>query len=50
MFDPRLRIVDTAFHVRVSAAQKKKAIGSDDAAEAAWFKIDEDDSIYENDA
>lgn len=40
MFDPRLRIVDTAFHVRVSAAQKKKAIGSDDAAEAAWFKID----------
>ena len=41
MFDPRLRIVDTAFHVRVSAAQKKKAIGSDDAAEAAWFKIDD---------
>lgn len=40
MFDPRLRIVDTAFHVRVNAAQKKKAIGSDDAAEAAWFKID----------
>ena len=41
MFDPRLRIVDTAFHVRVSAAQKKKAIGSHDAAEAAWFKIDD---------
>lgn len=41
MFDPRLRIVDTAFHVRVSAAQKKKAIGSDDAAEAAWFKFDD---------
>ena len=41
MFDPRLRIVDTAFHVRVSAAQKKKAIGTDDAAEAAWFKIDD---------
>lgn len=41
MFDPRLRIVDTAFHVRVSATQKKKAIGSDDAAEAAWFKIDD---------
>ena len=41
MFDPRLRIVDTAFHVRVNAAQKKKAIGSDDAAEAAWFKFDD---------
>jgi 8-oxo-dGTP diphosphatase len=40
-FDPRLRIVDTAFHVRVSAVQKKKAIGSDDAAEVAWFKIDD---------
>lgn len=39
MFDPRLRIVDTAFHVRVSASDKKKAIGSDDAKDAAWFKI-----------
>lgn len=41
IFDPRLRIVDTAFHVRVRASDKKKAIGSDDAKDAAWFKLDD---------
>lgn len=41
MFDPRLRIVDTAFHVRVSASDKKKAVGSDDAKDAAWFKLED---------
>lgn len=41
IFDPRLRIVDTAFHVRVNAVQKKNAIGSDDATEVCWFNIDD---------
>lgn len=41
MFDPRMRIVDVAFSVRVSAHDKDKAIGCDDAAEAKWFKINE---------
>lgn len=39
MFDPRLRIVDTAFAVRVHHKDKKKAIAGDDAADAAWFNI-----------
>lgn len=39
-FDPRLRIVDVAFSVRVNAKDMKKAVGSDDAADAKWFDID----------
>lgn len=39
MFDPRLRIVDVAFSVRVNAHDMQKAVGSDDAAEAQWFDI-----------
>lgn len=38
-FDPRLRIVDVAFSVRVSAKDVKKACGSDDAVDARWFDI-----------
>jgi len=38
-FDPRLRIVDVAFSVRVNAHDMQKAVGSDDAAEAQWFNI-----------
>ncbi|MCF0117010.1 MAG: NUDIX hydrolase [Bacilli bacterium] len=40
IFDPRCRIVDVAFSVRVNAKDMKKAIGSDDAIEALWFEID----------
>lgn len=39
MFDPRLRIIDTAFAVRVQHKDKKKACAGDDAADAAWFNI-----------
>lgn len=40
-FDPRMKIVDTAFAVRVPKNMMKKALGSDDAAEARWFDLDE---------
>lgn len=40
-FDPRMKIVDTAFAVRVPKNEMKKAIGSDDAAEARWFDLDD---------
>lgn len=39
IFDPRLRIVDTAFAVHVHHKDKKKAVAGDDAADAAWFNI-----------
>lgn len=41
IFDPRLRIIDVAMSIRVNAKDMKKAIGSDDAAEARWFDIDD---------
>lgn len=40
MFDPRLRIIDTAFVVHVPGKDKKKAIAGDDAADVGWFKLD----------
>ena len=40
-FDPRMKIVDVAFSVRVPKNIMKKAIGSDDAAEARWFNIND---------
>ena len=40
-FDPRMKIVDVAFSVRVSKNMMKKAIGSDDAVEARWFNIND---------
>lgn len=40
IFDPRLRIVDTAFAVRIPAKYAKTARGADDATEACWFNID----------
>ena len=40
MFDPRLRIVDTAFLVHVPGKMKKLAFAGDDAADAKWFKLD----------
>lgn len=40
-FDPRMKIVDVAFSVRVPKNMMKKAIGSDDAAEARWFNIND---------
>lgn len=39
-FDPRMKIVDTAFAVRVKSSDMKKVCGADDAAEAAWFDLD----------
>lgn len=39
-FDPRMKIVDTAFAVRVPKNMMKKAVGSDDAADARWFDLD----------
>lgn len=39
MFDPRLRIVDTAFAVKIPTKDMKKAFGNDDAMEAKWFDI-----------
>lgn len=41
MFDPRCRIVDVAFAVRVNAKDMKKAVGADDALEAKWFDLDD---------
>lgn len=41
MFDPRCRIVDVAFDVRVNAKDMKKATGADDAIEAKWFDIND---------
>ncbi len=41
MFDPRLRIIDTAFVVHVPGKDKKKAVAGDDAADVGWFKISE---------
>ena len=41
LFDPRLRIVDTAFAVRIPAKYAKTACGADDATEACWFNIDD---------
>lgn len=38
-FDPRMKIVDTAFSVRVPKAQMSKAAGADDASEARWFDL-----------
>ena len=40
MFDPRLRIIDTAFVVHVPGKDKKKAVAGDDAADVGWFKLD----------
>ena len=34
-----MKIVDTAFSVRVPKAQMSKAAGADDAAEARWFNL-----------
>lgn len=39
MFDPRLRIVDTAFAVKVPTKMMKNILGADDALEACWFDI-----------
>ena len=41
MFDPRLRIVDTAFAVKVPAKEMKKIAAADDALEAEWFDIND---------
>lgn len=38
-FDPRMRIIDTAFEVRIAKKDMKNAVGSDDAAEARWFDL-----------
>lgn len=40
-FDPRMRIIDTAFEVRIAKKDMKNAIGSDDAAEARWFNVND---------
>ena len=40
-FDPRMKIVDTAFEVRIAKKDMKNAVGSDDAAEARWFNIND---------
>ena len=40
-FDPRMKIVDVAFSVRVSKKDMDKVKGLDDACDARWFKIDE---------
>lgn len=40
-FDPRMRIIDTAFEVRIAKKDMKNAVGSDDAAEARWFNIND---------
>ena len=39
MFDPRLRIIDTAFAVKVPTKKMKDLLGADDALEAAWFNV-----------
>lgn len=40
-FDPRMKIVDVAFSVRVSKKDMDKVKGLDDACYARWFQIDE---------
>lgn len=40
-FDPRMKIVDIAFSVRVSKKDMNKVKGLDDACDARWFQIDE---------
>lgn len=40
-FDPRMKIVDVAFSVRVSKKDMDKVKGLDDACDARWFQIDE---------
>jgi len=40
-FDPRMKICDVAFSVRIHAKDMDKAVGSDDAAEAKWFNIND---------
>lgn len=39
MFDPRLRIIDTAVSIRVTGKEKKMAKAGDDAKDAAWFSV-----------
>ena len=39
-FDPRMKIVDVAFSVRVSKKDMDKVKGLDDACDARWFQID----------
>lgn len=39
-FDPRMRIVDTAFEVRISKKEMKTMKAGDDACDAAWFDLD----------
>lgn len=40
-FDPRMKICDVAFAVRIHRDDMKKAVGADDAAEARWFDIND---------
>ena len=40
-FDPRMKIVDVAFSVRVGKKDMDKVKGLDDACDARWFQIDE---------
>ena len=40
-FDPRMKIVDVAFSVRVNKKDMDKVKGLDDACDARWFQIDE---------
>lgn len=40
-FDPRLKIVDVAFAVRVNVKDMKKIAGDDDALEAKWFDLED---------
>ena len=40
-FDPRMKIVDVAFSVRVSKKDMDKVKGLDDACDARWFNINE---------
>lgn len=40
-FDPRMRIVDVAFEVRVPKKEMNKIKENDDAAEVRWFNIND---------
>lgn len=40
-FDPRMKICDVAFAVRVPHEQMKNAVGDDDAADARWFDLND---------
>lgn len=40
-FDPRMKIVDTAFSVRVPKKLMEKAKAADDAADFRWFSLDD---------